>query len=173
MVTFKQLVDTLIANPSVCVDTYNNVTDSSMVQPTTTDEMTKILTWSYVAMHRLNKLPWLDDDGEQIDVITTEVLEDFTDIINHNIVLLVNNWRQTQFFQKDSNGKDIVEGKNEPVALDGVYGESVDAPTTTATVAYNLFDINLRADQNLAQVCQILKDIYLEYRQYLGGFVCR
>jgi len=154
------------------VDTYNSMTDASMVEPTTVDEMTKLLTWSMAALHRLYPLACLDDNGSTFadkDAFDadSETKMQFQEILEHNIVLIVNNWRQTQFFQNDENGKDVVESKNQPVSLDGVAGNPVNAPTTAANVSYNLFDINLKADKNLGQVSQILKSVKAEFEQFL------
>jgi len=94
------------------------------------------------------------------------------EVLGHNIILLVNNWRQTQFFQKDDNGKDISELKYNPI--DNTGNDAASFETRTAQVSYNLFDINLKADKNLAQVSQILKQIKAEYEQYLdiyGGAI--
>jgi len=152
------------------VGRYNEMIDSTMVQETTTEEMTKILQWSFEALHRLYPLAILDDNGltfqdlDAFDLDEETALELF-EVLGHNIILLVNNWRQTQFFQKDDNGKDVRESKYNPV--DNTIPDTTALETRAAIVSYNLFDINLKADKNLAQVSQILKQIKAEYEQYL------
>jgi len=146
------------------VDEYNNMTDNTSVQGSTVDEMRKILYWSFAAMHKLNNLAWLDENGNSLDQITDDAATEFTAVLKHNLVLLVNNWRQTQFFQKDANGKDITESKFNPI--DNQL-QTVTNPTNAAQVSYNLFDINLKSDKNLSQVSQLLRQIKHEYEQYL------
>jgi len=170
-VKFINLVDNIIENPLTLVASYNNMTDSTKVAQTNVLEMRQILYWSFAAMHRLHNLEWLDDNGDTSDVITTDMTTDFAAVLNHNIVLLVNNWRQTQFFQNDNNGKTIMETKFNPI--DNTSKDTQGYPTNSANVAYSLFDINIQADKNLSQVCQLLIDIYHDFRQHLKGVVAR
>jgi len=172
-IKFSDLANDILLDPNTLVLSYNAMIDPSMTKETSVDEMRKILYWSFAAMHRLNNLSWLNDDGGEIDVISIDVRQEFAAVLNHNIVLLINNWRQTQFFQNDDNGKDVAEIKNQPVSLEGLYASSVNAPTTSASVAYNLFSINLTADRNLTEVSKLLLQIYADFRQHLKGVVSR
>jgi len=151
--------------------------DNANVQETTIDEMTKILSWSFAALHKLNPLAILDDNGNtyedqaafDMDIETVYQLEE---VFRHNLVLLVNNWRQTQFFQKDDNGKNVLELKYNPV--NNTIEQATNYETRQASISYNLFDINLKADANLSKVSQILKEIKAEFEQYLdvyGGVI--
>jgi len=198
-VVFKQLADAIVATPEAIVDAYNSMVDTTMVQPTTTEEMTKLLKWTFAPMHRLYKLNWLDEDGNTVDVIDNDVQAEFNQVLQHSIVLLVNNWRQTQFFQVDDNGKSITENTISMSSVDASVNqnkynpvdntiENVSSMTTRAASTmddnslsntnelnkmYNLFEINLKADQNLSEVCKLLLDIYNDFRQHVAGCVIR
>jgi len=160
-----ELVNNLVAG-------FNGMTDNTDVQGTNADEMTKILSWALASCHRLNPLAILDDDGNPYEDQAAfdadiETVYQFEEIFRHNLIGLVNSWRQAQTFMNNDNGKNISETKFNPI--DNQL-QTVTNPTNAARVDYNNFSSASVSDQGLVQVSKILVDIYAEFTQYLDTF---
>jgi len=172
MYTFRQwTVDKKLEVANYLITKYNSMIDSSKVKTTDILEMSSILNWTFEALHRLYPLNILDDNGSpfadlnafNLDIETNAQLEE---VLGHNVILLVNNWRQTQFFQVDDNGRDVIATTN-----DGYLGSSMDnGITNSANYSYNWFDVNIKADKNLQQVSELLKQIKAEFEQFLDVY---
>jgi len=148
---------------------YNSINDSDKSKiVVSSDEMSKVLEWVKKGIHKLMRLNIIDENGDDFDTIDdldNETDLELKEVLNHNIILLYNNWAQTMNFQDDENGKDVVEGKYNPI--DNQNETSQELPTRTAQVSYNIFDINQKADKNLEQVSKIIERVKSEYEQYL------
>jgi len=161
-----ELVNNLVAG-------FNGMTDNTTVQGTNVDEMTKILSWAFSYMHKLNPLAILDDDGNPyadqaaFDADIESVYE-FEEVFRHNLPILVNQWRNVNVFQNTNDGKDIQEIKYNPV--DNTLEQTTSFETRGATISYNTYDIEIKGCEQLQKATEILKHIKSEFEQYLNVY---